>query len=130
MEVTVGFMNRFRELPHPSTPLAHAVEDLSHVLNAQRGYGSSIRELGLSPTDPHNNAEGVAKRLLDDVLANILLYVPDLSEPTLRTLERGADLVLRIELCARLRGEREPVRMLLGYDQVLGSFSVEVARAE
>lgn len=126
----MGFLNRFREIPHPATAIEHVIEDLSHVLNAQRGYGSPIRALGLSPVDPHSNAEGVAKRLLEDVLANVVHYVPDLSEPALRTLERSADLVLHIELRARLRRGKVPVRLLLRYDQVFATFSVEVARAE
>ena len=126
----MGFLNRFREIPHPDTGLAHLVEDLSHVLNAQRGYGSPIRDLGLSPVDPHSNAEGVAKRLLEDVLRTVVNYVPELTDPVLRTLERSAELVLQIELCGRLRGTHQPVRLLLGYDQVFASFSVEVTRAE
>ena len=126
----MGFLNRFRELPHRDTALEHVLDDLRHVLNAQRGYGSPIRGLGLSPLDPHNNAEGVAKRLLEDVLSNVAHYVPDLTDAVLRTLERTAELTVRIELVARLRGAPEPVRLLLGYSQVHAAFTVEVARAQ
>lgn len=126
----MGFFNRYREIPHRDSAVEHIAEDLRHYLNAQRGYGSPIREFGTSQADPHADAAGMARKLLGDLLATIQRYLPQLGSASLKTLSRSEDLVLHIELRARLAGSGQPVRFLLHYNQPYGGFDVEVSRAE
>lgn len=126
----MGFFNRFREIPHRDAEVEHLAEDLHHLLNSYRGYGSPIRDIGLLPPDPHTDAAGAAKHLLANILSNLLRYLPGLAGPTLRTLSRTPDLVLHVELKGRIKGSEQPVRFLLHYCQPYGGVKVEVALAD
>jgi predicted component of type VI protein secretion system len=125
----VGFCNRYREIGHRDTEIEHIADDLRHLLNARRGYGSPLRGFGTSPPDPQADAVSAGRHLLTEILNNVLLFVPKLTQPSVRTLHRTPDLVLHVELLARLKSSGQRLRFLLHYNQPYGGIAVEVALA-
>ncbi len=116
-------MNRYRELPHRGRVLDHVCENLHHVLNSRRGYGSPIQDFGLDQPDPHADSVSAAKEILAEMVRDIYQFEPRLEDPILRTTGRSADLKILIELQAALHGKR--VRFRLRYSPVYGGVDVE-----
>ena len=125
----MGFCNRYREMGHHDTEIEHLADDLRHLLNARRGYGSPLRDFGTSPPDPQASSVDAATHLLNEILNNVVLFLPRLAKPSLRTLNRTPDLVLHVELLGRLKSSGQPVRFLLHYNQAYGGVAVEVSVA-
>ena len=121
----MGFMNRYREIPHRGREIDHICENLHHIFNSRRGYGSPIQNFGLDQPDPHTDSVGAAKQILAEMIRDIHQFEPRLAGPTLRTTGRSPDLKILIELRARLHGKL--VQFRLRYSPVYGGVDVEAA---
>jgi len=121
----VGFMNRYREIPHRGRVIDHVAENLHHIFNSRRGYGSPIQSFGLDQPDPHTDSLGAAKEILAEMIRDLHQFEPRLDGPTLRTTGRSLDLKILIELRAQLHGKL--VRFRLRYSPVYGGVDVEAA---
>ena len=124
----MGFFNRYRELPHQGKELDHIAENLRHLFNSRRGYGSPLHDFGVSQVAPHADSVGAAQELLRDLMADVLRYEQRIAYPTLTTVGRSAELDLLIELRGRVGGH--PVLFKLRYHQVLGGVAIEVGHVQ
>jgi len=121
----MGFLNRYREIPHRDEQLDHIVEHLRQLFNARRGYGSTIRDFGLEVGDAGGDALSAARSVLANMLADVVRFEKRIENPALRTGDRDANLVLHIDLVGTIEGR--PQRFKLRYHQAYCSVEVEAA---
>lgn len=124
----MGFLNRYRELPHQGRLLEHIAENLRHLFNSRRGYGSPICDFGLSDPDPQANSQNASQQILMQLLEDVLRYERRIVGPRLETAGRTPDLVLHMELRGHV-GNR-PVLFHLQYDQGYGGVQVDIVHIE
>lgn len=124
----MGFLNRYRELPHADTTLEHIAENLRYLFGARRGNGGPLHRFGIGQPDTHADATGATRQLLTELLNDIHRYERRIEWPVLQTEGRTEDLCLRIRLTGTVEGKR--VRFALRYSPIYGGIEVEVAHAE
>lgn len=124
----MGFLNRYREIPHRGRVLDHIRENLHHILNSREGYGSPLHDFGLGQPDTHADSIGAAKQIMAEMIRDIHQFEPRLQGPTLRTTGRSPELKIQMELRARLAGRLVSFR--LAYSPVYGGVDVELAEDE
>lgn len=124
----MGFLNRYREIPHRGHALDHIRENLHHIFNSRRGYGSPLQGFGLGQPDAHADSVAAAKQVMAEMIRDIHQFEPRLQGPTLRTTGRSPDLKILMELRARHNGRIVAFR--LSYSPVYSGVDVEVAEDE
>jgi predicted component of type VI protein secretion system len=124
----MGFLNRYRELPHDGQELDHIAENLRHLFNTRRGYGSPLHDYGVGQPDPHADTVGASSQVLRELLGDVLRYEKRIEYPVMTTHGRSPDLELLIELRGRVNGQ--PVLFKLRYHQIHGGVRVEVGHVD
>lgn len=119
----MGFLNRFREIPHSNTEIDHIVEHLEYLLSTHRGNGGTLHEFGIGQPNPHADSVGAARQFLFEILSDVMKYEKRIEQPQLQTLRDDADHCRRVLLTGYV--EKRKVRFLLRYNQILGGVSVD-----
>lgn len=124
----MAFMNRFSELPRGDKALDSIVDNLNHILNAKEGYGWAVRDYGIGKYAIETNTVGATRKLMEEILNDILAFEPRIKNPMLTTHGRDNDMWLNMRLKCDMNGHKQSFNVR--FHQIYGRIEVESSHDE
>jgi type VI secretion system lysozyme-like protein len=119
------FFRKFLKNPAPSLEheeLTSIIENLNNVLNTKLGYGSFLKDFGISDLNQYTSRDDIAQAVMAEVRKNLELYEPrlQLNNVTLEDDDNPLKLSFKIE-CTILNNSRS-LKMM--FDSVFSNFHI------
>lgn len=131
----MSFLNRFMEGQPQDDTLHSVMRNLMYLLNSKAGYGSRLRNFGLSDYFGQQGLEAAVNSVMHEILYDIQHYEPRLRAKELVTWDDGR-LPLAMELKCELLVERGaplatttqalPCRLVILWDAIHGQVRIDV----
>ncbi len=108
--------------PPDDSPMQSIIDNLNHVLNTKRDYGSSLRDYGISDLSQHNNREDIAQAVMQEVTESINRYEPRVELNDIIYVTDDNPLRLSFTLRCTVKEDAQSLRVI--FDTVFGKVNV------
>lgn len=119
----MGFLNRFREIPHADIEIEHISEHLTQLFSTYRGNGGTFHIFGIGQPETHANAAGASLQLLTEIFNDVMHLERRIERPVLQLLPGREDLCRKIRLTGYVRGRKVHFDIL--HNPIYGGATVE-----
>lgn len=99
------------------------VENLNHILNTKRGYGSVLEDYGIRDLNEFSDKNGMAKIIVDEVIRCITQYEPRVEVIQVDKQAGGGLFQLSFTIQCVIQETRQTMNMV--FDTVGSQFMVE-----
>ncbi|GAB4556920.1 MAG: hypothetical protein Tsb0020_00580 [Haliangiales bacterium] len=100
-----SFLSRLSRRQRESS-LASVIRNLNHLFNAQRGYGSEVRDFGLGDYNAFIGGDDMSLALIRELTALIERYEPRVQRPSVELVGRDPKSWVRFRLAGEIDGQR------------------------
>jgi len=98
------------------------VQNLNHILNSKRGYGSFLENYGIRDLNAFYNKEDISKAVVQDVLENIERFEKRVEVLDIQHKKSNSIFQLSFAIECRIHASHESLNM--NFDTVFNSFTV------
>lgn len=99
------------------------VENLNHILNTKRGYGSVLDDYGIRDLNEFNDKNGMAEIIVDEVIRCITKYEPRVEVVQVEKEAGGGLFQISFTIQCMIQETRQTMNMV--FDTVGNQFMVE-----
>jgi len=122
----VALLHRFRHKRFKQgsleEELASIVENLNHILNTRRGYGSFLTDYGISDLSDRTNRDQLQLAVMAEVEECIRRFEPRLLLRKIEPVDAESGLRMAFRLDCDVRSTQKPFRIV--FDTLYSSFDV------
>lgn len=116
-------LSKFARRRQNDDMISDIMQNLQHVLNVRKGYGSVIKNMGIGDYNQYHNQKDVVNTIIEEIKENVVLYEPRVQLIDIKEVKSEHAFRIRFELKCRIIEDSRPIYIV--FNSIHSNISVE-----